>query len=144
MENKTLQLLLQNPEQQPENYLLKEIMDKELYDCFTTLQNLLSDIGLQREWRYYKDGKSWLYKITHKKKTIAWLSLRETYIQTSFYFTEKTKEGIMQLNIDKDIITAFSQTKMTGKLIPLVLCIDKKDKLSDFMKIAAYKIALKS
>ncbi len=44
MENKTLQLLLQNPEQQPENYLLKEIMDKELYDCFTTLQNLLSDL----------------------------------------------------------------------------------------------------
>jgi hypothetical protein len=111
---------------------------------FYYIAKLTLRLGLQREWRYYKDGKSWLYKLTHKKKTIAWLTLRETYIQTSFYFTEKTKEGIMQLNIDKDIITAFSQKKMIGKLIPLLLCIDKKEKLSDFMKIATYKMALKS
>ena len=27
------------------------------------------------QWRYYKDGKSWLYKLTKKKQTICWISI---------------------------------------------------------------------
>ena len=30
------------------------------------------------EWRYYNDGKSWLYKITKKKKTICWVAVYPT------------------------------------------------------------------
>lgn len=32
------------------------------------------------EWRYYKDGKSWLCKITQKNKTIVWISLWEPFL----------------------------------------------------------------
>jgi hypothetical protein len=89
--------LLRDPQQKPDEKLFKTILNKQLYHLYEELQNMLSKIGLSAEWRYYNDGKSWLYKITYKKKTIAWLSLWKYFFKTSFYFTEKTSAGIMKL-----------------------------------------------
>ncbi len=104
---------------------------------------MVSEMGLSHEWRYYNDGKAWLCKITHKKKTVAWLSLWENTFKTGFYFTEKTGAGIISLDIDNKIKSSFSQNKPIGKLLPLTLEIDHKNKLEDFRKIAEYKMALK-
>jgi len=27
------------------------------------------------EWKFYNDGKSWLCKLVHKKKTMCWISI---------------------------------------------------------------------
>ena len=44
-----------------------------------------------QEWRYYNDGKSWLMKVQHKKKTVFWLSILEGAFRTTFYLHEKAK-----------------------------------------------------
>ena len=36
------------------------------------------------EWRYYNDGKSWLMKVTRKKKTIFWLSVLKGTFRITF------------------------------------------------------------
>ncbi|MDD2284538.1 MAG: DUF3788 family protein [Paludibacter sp.] len=95
------------------------------------------------EWRYSHDGKAWLCKVTNKKKTIAWLSLWNHCIKTSFYFTDKTREGVMLLDIGNDIKTSFAQAKTIGKLIPLILTIGQPDQADDFKKIAVYKMHVK-
>lgn len=141
MEEKKPLQLLRNPDQVPDNHLLRHIISEELFDTYQTLQILLSDIGLIPEWRYYRDGKSWLCKITRKKKTIVWISVWESFIKTSFYFTEKNRNEIMRLDIDNTFKTAFFRNKATGKLIPLVLEIQNKEMLQTFRKIAEYKMA---
>ena len=139
-----------------ENRLLR---DKDVYPSPEVLQNALGkrcvilkelldtitgeEYGLTFEWRYYNDGKSWLGKAVYKKKTVFWLSVWSGYFQTNFYFTEKTRGGVMDLNIDDDIKAAFAKTEATGKLVPLSLKIDKKRQLKDMLEIVKYKKTLK-
>lgn len=143
MKDKESKQLLRDPKQKPDEKLFKIILSEQLYHVYEELQNLLSEIGLSAEWRYYYDGKSWLYKITYKKKTIAWLSLWEYFFKTGFYFTEKTRAGIMKLDIGNDLKSTFLEKRMIGQLIPLILDIDDPGKLADFRRIAEYKMSLK-
>ncbi len=143
MEEKNSQMLLRDPGQEPVKSLVKEILSEQLYKAYEELLKIIPELGLSYEWRYYNDGKAWLCKITHKKKTVAWLSLWENAFKTSFYFTEKTGAGIESLDIDSRIKSSFLQNKAIGKLIPLTLEIDHKTKLEDFRRIAEYKITLK-
>jgi hypothetical protein len=48
---------------------------------FRWLLNKSNENKLIIEWDYYKDGKSWLCKIINKKKTICWLSIKNTGIK---------------------------------------------------------------
>lgn len=138
----TIQLLT-NPDQLPDNKLFEEILCKQLYQTYLQIESSISALGLSAEWRYYHDGKAWLCKITHKKKTVAWLSLWNHCIKISFYFTEKTREGVMLLDVGNDIKTSFAQAKTIGKLIPLMLDLDQPDQIDGFTKTAIYKMNLK-
>ncbi len=91
--------LLRDPAQQPGDKLFREILTEQLYKAYEELLKIIPESGLSYEWRYYNDGKAWLCKITHKKKTVAWLSLWENAFKTTFYFTEKTGAGIKSLDI---------------------------------------------
>lgn len=135
--------LLSDPDQLPGNELFKEILNKQLYQTYLQIENIISTLGLKTEWRYYHDGKAWLYKITFKKTTIAWLSFWNECIKISFYFTEKTREGVMQLDIGNDIKSAFARAKTIGKLIPIILELEQPEQIQNFTRIAAYKMNLK-
>lgn len=143
MENQNSKQILSDPAQIPGEALFREILGETLFQAYAGLQDIISACGLNGEWRYYNDGKAWLYKVTFKKKTVAWVSLWEESIKTSFYFTEKTCGGIMDLNIGEPVKTAFSQAKPIGKLIPLTLDLKQKEDAEDFRKIAEYKMSLK-
>ena len=104
----------------------KEVLEKALGNSYQAYEELLkavtaAEYGLVPEWRYYNDGKAWLCKVCHKKKTVFWLSVRDKSFRTAFYFTEKTGSGIALLDIDADIKKDFAGSKLTGKLIPLVI-----------------------
>ena len=83
--------LLKDPEQTPTPRVL-EAEFGNLYPLYTELVDTLEsdDFGLGLEWHYYKDGKSWLCKITRKKKTVVWMSAWRDYLHLGFYFTDKT------------------------------------------------------
>ena len=116
----------------------RHVLFKELIDTITG-----DDYGLTFEWRFYNDGKSWLGKAVYKKKTIFWLSVWDDCFRTGFYFTEKTRGGIMELNVDEKIKAAFAKTKSAGKLVPLPLNVDKKRQIKDVLEIVKYKKSLK-
>ncbi|GAO28582.1 DUF3788 family protein [Geofilum rubicundum] len=78
-----------------------------------------------------------------KKKTVFWLSVWDGFIRTSFYFTEKTKPGVLSLNIDDELKQNLESAKPIGKLIPLVFDIVSDDQLVDFYEIVKYKKGLK-
>ncbi len=143
MENQNSKQLLGDPGQIPGEALFREIMNETLFQTYAGLQEIISGTGLSGEWRYYNDGKAWLYKVTLKKKTVAWVSMWEESIKTSFYFTDKNRDGIMDLDIGEPVKTAFSQAKPIGKLIPLTLDLKQKEDAEDFRKIARYKMSLK-
>ncbi|HEY1062953.1 MAG TPA: DUF3788 family protein [Daejeonella sp.] len=135
--------LLRDPEQIPDDKLFQRILDKPNYHIVGKIVELFKETGLALEWRYYKDGKAWLGKATYKKKTILWLSLWDESIKTSFYFTEKTRSGVLNLHIDHNVKSSFAAAKSIGKLIPLILEIKNMEALKDLKSIIEYKKKMK-
>ena len=137
-------MLLRDSGTVPTEIVLRNALGNDIYIVYMALIEIItSEFGLAYEWRYYKDGKAWLCKVFHKKKTIFWLSVWSDFIKTSFYFTEKTGLGIHDLFIDDDIKKRFMSTKLIGKMLNLSLDIRETDQLKDFREIAKYKLSLK-
>jgi len=139
MEDKYEQLLLRNPEQKPSDALFKSILDKPIYDIMIKIDQYIAAAGFALEWRYYKDGKAWLGKVSYQKKTLVWLSVWQKYVKAGFYFTEKTRPGVLDLDFNDDIKSSFALTKPAGKLIPLNIDINDEERLRDFNIILSYK-----
>jgi hypothetical protein len=133
--------MLSDPGVYPGENILEKALDKE-YKYYKSLMEKTTKENLTAEWNYYKDGKSWLCKMTDKKKTICWLSIWDTGIKISFFFTEKTINGINGLEISNEIKETAYKTKPIGKLLPIIFMLDKNDKIDDAIKIAEYKMKI--
>jgi len=137
--------LLRDSEIIPTEKVLENTLGKEIFAVYKELTKIITsaEFELKPEWNFYKDGKAWLCKVIYKKKTVFWLSIWENHIKTSFYFTEKTRSGIFELPINEKIKQDFEETKIIGKLIPLILYIEKEEQLEDLKEVIKYKKGLK-
>lgn len=117
----------------------------EIYDVYAGFVSIMTaePYSLQPEWNYYKDGKSWLCKITFKKKTVIWLSVWDDCFKVTFFFTDKSKSGIEELEISPSIKESFLKSKNIGKLIPLGIAIRDKVQIDDVLKLIAFKKSLR-
>jgi hypothetical protein len=141
-ENETIPL--RDKEIEPTDEVLEKALGKELFAIYQELIQIFADeFSLDLQWRFYKDGKSWLCKVVYKKKTVLWLSVWENYIKTGFYFTEKTRNGVLELGIDETIKETFSAAKPVGKLMPLIIDIDQQKQIEDLKRVIKYKKGLK-
>ncbi|MGD0583979.1 MAG: DUF3788 family protein [Bacteroidales bacterium] len=123
----------------------KPVLQKALagsYPAYEELLNLITgtEYGLVPEWRFYNDGKAWLCKVVHKKKTIFWLSVWDGYFKAGFYFTEKSGAAIFTLDIDPGIKKSFTNAKSVGRLIPLAFIIRESNQLKDLLVVVRYKM----
>jgi hypothetical protein len=82
------------------------------------------------EWRYYNDGKRWLYKITKKKKTICWVSVWPGLFKTGFYFPERAEDLIKMSKLKKEYIEQFIHGKRYGKTRGVTVEIKKPTDLN--------------
>jgi hypothetical protein len=124
-----------------EIYPTKEVLQEVLGEVYCVLEELetqgtQSDIALTFDWRYYNDGKSWLCKVCHKKKTVFWLSVWDGFFKTGFFFLERHLEGIAALGIDEN---SYHIEKEWGKMIPLSFTINDKKQLPDLLKMIEFK-----
>ena len=121
-----------------------DILRKALNDDFEIFQEFETTITndknkLVGEWRYYNDGKAWIYKAQYKKKTVFWLSVISTGFIVTFYFNEKNYEGVFELPIDNDIKDNFKNIELVGKLRPLQISVKNNAQIKDIQEIIEYK-----
>jgi hypothetical protein len=98
---------------------------------------------IESQWRYYNDGKSWLMKVTRKTKTIFWLSLYEKTFRTTFYFTSKAEEAMLNSKLPDDVKKAFFENKNGGKLRNITVYFKNKTDLETFKELLSLKTAMK-
>lgn len=134
-------IALKDPAVFPEKPVIQKVLGGS-YSAYEGLLLRLQEMepALTPEWRYYNDGKAWLCKVVHKRKTVFWLSVWEFYFRAVFYFTEKNEEAISALDIDSKLKKNFADAKRIGKLIPLVFVIRETQELNDLLKVIRYKI----
>ena len=129
--------LLRDPEIFPSKEVLKEMLG-EVYDVFIALETTgtQNEFALSFDWHYYNDGKSWLCKVSHKKKTVFWLSVWDGFFKTSFFFLERHLEGIAALQIEDG---SYTIEKTWGKMIPLIFSISSQEQLPGLLKMIGFK-----
>jgi hypothetical protein len=123
-------------------------LEKETGKLYPVLKVFLDEVsseafGCNPEWRYYKDGKAWLCKVTRKKKTVIWMSVWKDCLKTALYFTEKTGAGIEDLDIDESLKTIYREHKPIGRLKPVICEVSRKSQLKDVYVLMRYKAGIK-
>lgn len=80
------------------------------------------------EWRYYNDGKRWLMKVQKKNRTVFWLSLVDETFRTTFYFSAKGEQSIMESSISAELKDQYRCGNKNAKIRGItVLFKSKKD-----------------
>lgn len=138
------QILLRDADIFPSDKILEDALGEGFNVLVSFLETITNnEYALTLEWRYYNDGKAWLGKAVYKKKTIFWLSVWEGFFKTSFFFTEKHLEAIAKLDISETIKDEFAKAKTIGKLIPMILDVNKENQLGDLLTVVWFKKSLK-
>jgi hypothetical protein len=99
--------------------------------------------ALATEWRYYNDGKSWLMKVTHKKKTVVWVTVHAGFFRITAYLTEKARAVVEGSDLSDDCKDQFANSKRFGKLIAVSVPFKKKTDVKSGLALVTLKLALK-
>lgn len=97
----------------------------------------------KEEWRYYNDGKSWLMKITHKKKTIFWLGVIPGSFRISAYFVERAKKAIASSELSDELKKQFVTGKKFGTVKGISIAFKRKRDIADARVLAGLKLSVK-
>lgn len=124
----------------PDDSVLKRHLGdaKDAWDAFATfLEDNYPDYS--GEWRYYNDGKSWLYKITKKTRTICWVAVWPGRFATTFYFPDRAESLIANSTLRRKYKEQFIKARRFGKTRGLTIDICKVADLSTTRKLIAIK-----
>ncbi len=119
---------LNNPDQYPTKEIIYSCIGKRKTTLWISFFNHLHEHhpDFSEEWRYYKDGKNWLMKVTRKSKTIFWLSVWKNAFKITFYFADKAEALINQSDISDDLKDEFKNGKRYGKIRGITIVFSKK------------------
>ena len=133
---------LGDPEIYPDSEILKGVLGSS-WSSYENLIRLYDSKGMTHEWRYYRDGKAWLCKVQHRKRTIVWMSAWRGYMQATVYFPLSRLELVMGLDIGEAAKEKIHSTKDVGKSKPCIFEIRSDGDLADLEKVMDLKIAAK-
>jgi len=126
----------------PDEQVLSSVLGPA-YPAYLSLLKLYESNGLNYEWRYYHDGKAWLCKVQHKKRTIVWMSAWKNFMQAVVYLPEKYLDALLALDLDEAQKEKILATKNVGKSKPVIFEIDHEFLPDDIEKTIYFKIKCK-
>jgi hypothetical protein len=133
--------ILKDPMEEPKNSVLKNLMGKK-YKFYSAFVEMLIELELNPEWNYYNDTKCWLCRLLYKKKTYCWLSILDTGIKITIYFSEETVNGIYEMGINENIKKMTKENEIGRKNPPVIVLIKNEEALNDSIKILKYRKSL--
>ena len=96
-----------------------------------------------REWRYYNDGKQWLFKFLFKKKTIFWLSLISGTFRITFYLGGNAESLITVSTLSEDVKAEFLRKEFSGPFRPVTIIVKRDSDLDNIRKLIDMKVSQK-
>jgi hypothetical protein len=95
---------------------------------------------IEERWKYYNDGKSWLFNVARKKKTLYWLSIGEGWFRATFYLRPEGGEALLASDLPdeyKDQYRSAEGKKMRG----VTVVVKTKKDLAAYRELLAIKLA---
>jgi len=95
------------------------------------------------EWRYYNDGKQWLFKMQLKKKTIFWIGILADTFRITFYFGNKAEPVIDASDLPQHIKDGFKTAQRYGNIRAITLKMEGLTELEIVKKLIPLKVKIK-
>ena len=95
--------------------------------------------GSAGEWNYYNDGKSWLFKMVMKKKTLFWIGLTEKTFRVTFWFSDKAEDLINISNLPEEIKDGFATTRKYGAVRAVSIIMNERSDVDNVITLTAIK-----
>lgn len=99
--------------------------------------------GSTSEWRYYNDGKQWLFKGNYKKKTIFWASILSDTFRITFYLGGKAESLVTCSTLSENLKKEFLGKELKGPFRAVTINVEGTSDLDDILKLIDLKIRQK-
>jgi len=130
---------LDDPDRRPVDALIKSILGRRFSAWNGFLGIVSAPPSLCAEWRYYRDGKSWLYKVTQGKQTICWASARDGMFTVTFSVASKHAREVESAGVDSDLVRAWRSGKPGAKIRPNTVAVRRQAQLADVRRLVDMK-----
>jgi hypothetical protein len=97
--------------------------------------------GLEENWKFYNDYKSWLCKSAVKKKTLFWLSIDEGRFRVTFYLGSDAGEAIYGSSLPEELKEQYREAE-GKKFHGVTLVVKSKKDLALYRELLAIKMAV--
>ncbi len=137
------QITLTNPEIIPDNELVFSIIgDKSI--LWQKIMNYLYENhkDISEVWRFYNDGKCWLFRALKKKNTIFWVGVTDGSFRVSFYFSSKAEALIENSDLPETIKDEYRNTSQSKFRAVTVLINNERD-AENVIKLSSLKLKMK-
>lgn len=94
-------------------------------------------------WKYYNDGKQWLFRGTYRKKTIFWISILNDTFRITFFLGGKAESLIAASSLSEALKKDFSAKEFTGPFRSVTINVEGLHDLDDIEKLIDLKIRQK-
>lgn len=125
-----------------------DVLLRHLGNAKLAYDNLFEEINenyplYESEWRFYKDGYNWLLKTKKKSKTIFWIAVFPNLFKTTFYFTDKAGDLIVNSDLGQEYKDQFANGKYYGKIKAISVVIQEPANLDNVKVLIEIKEKLK-
>ena len=117
-----------------DKHILWQKIMKYLHDNHTDITEV---------WRYYNDGKSWLFRTMKKEKTIFWIRVLEDTFRIAFYFGDKAEPMIEQSDLPEGIKNDFRNAKRFNTTRGISIEMADPADVDNAIKLIELKLQLK-
>jgi hypothetical protein len=94
-------------------------------------------------WRFYNDGKSWLFRTLKKKNTIFWVAVLKETFRVGFYFGDKAEPMLLQSDLPESIKHEFMNAKRYNTIRPISVTIADSSDVDTVIKLVELKLKIK-
>jgi hypothetical protein len=137
-------IVLTDPNVQPTEELIFSIIG-ENHVYWEQLVDYLYDkhFDITEEWRFYNDGKSWLYRALRKKNTLYWIGVIKDTFRVSFWLGDKAEPVLLASALPDNIKEEFKNAKRYGKLRAISIEMRTDEDLENVLKLIELKTKIK-
>ncbi|MDX9726501.1 MAG: DUF3788 family protein [Bacteroidales bacterium] len=94
-------------------------------------------------WKYYNDGKQWLFRMQIKKKTIFWSAMLADTFRITFYFGDKAEPVIEGSTLPENVKSDFRSARRFGSTRPITIKVSGSGDLETICKLIDLKAKIK-
>ncbi len=135
---------LNDAKQFPDDKVLARQLGKSK-PAWVAFQALLkkNDPKLLGEWRYYNDGKSWLFKVSRQATAICWVAVWDKYFSVAFYLNARAEDLVRNSSLDLVLKREFLHPVEANKFRSIRVEVRTKSDLNAVEELLDIKLKVK-